>query len=118
MRTAVLVCKILVVNLSSDEKPNSRPAPPRLVRAERGGQKRGPKEGKSRYSCCVIWVRNRLRNLSEGVSRAIFNADSEYAIGFLWLSLYFVVSGWVSYHCVVPSQVSLESRDTWLGTTQ
>ena len=30
-----------------------------------------------------IWSRNRLRNISEGVSRAIFNADSEYAIGFL-----------------------------------
>ena len=30
-----------------------------------------------------IWSRNRLRNLSEDVSRAFFNADSEYAIGFL-----------------------------------
>ena len=48
MRTAVLVCIVLVVNFSSDEKPNTRPAPPRLTRAER----EGPKEGKV-ISCCV-----------------------------------------------------------------
>ena len=29
------------MNLSSDEKLNTRPAPPRLARAEREGQKRG-----------------------------------------------------------------------------
>ena len=46
-------------------------------------EKRERKEGRSRYSCCVIGSRNRLRNLFEGVSRAIFNADSEYAKGFL-----------------------------------
>ena len=80
MRTAVLVCKILVANLSRAMKNlavTSRPTPPHQ------SEKTGPKEGRSRYSCCVIWVRNRLRNLSEGVFKAIFNADSEYAIGFL-----------------------------------
>ena len=68
-----------MINAQSEVEMRGRAPGP----AFRQGGKREPKEGKSRYSCCVIWVRNRLRNLSEGVSRAIFNADSEYAIGFL-----------------------------------
>ena len=91
-----------VLNLSSDKKPNTCTYVARPTPANQS-EKRERKEGRSRYSCCVIGSRNRLRNLFEGVSRAIFNADSEYAKGFLWLSLYFSVSGWVSHHCVVPT---------------
>ena len=76
-RGSLRVAKSAMRNKS--RKPGSRPAPPRLTRAKR----EGAKEGKKIKLLRIIWSRNRLRNLSEGVSRAIFNADSEYAIGLL-----------------------------------
>ena len=67
---------------NESRKPPTRPASTHPTPPPQSEKERALRGG-SRLSCCVIGPRNHLRNLSEGVSRAIFNEDSEYAIGFL-----------------------------------